>query len=586
MAKNILILRLGNSFKYLNCHPNLNIKRKLMDKALILETETHSLDDIEALMELFKNLQDIRISLSSERVLNELPSPVAELRRELNLRYDVVYLNWGGISPSTNYVIDRIKSWESKIDRLGPVSLYSESILETSDTSQNVLNAVRETVSKLIGCKPDEVILTRNTTHGIYLVLQALDFPPKGSRETVWILLTNCEHDTVRYCVRQLEKRFNIKHETIDLSYGLNSKSIAEEIISKCTNKKVKIVILSHITYNTGQVLNVADIINEVKKVLGDKSPLFLVDGAQAVGHIPVDVNALGCDFYAADAHKWLYGPRGNGFLFVKESYLNKHHDSFDFLENYMVETRFRPIDETSKRIFEPATMKVETYIGMQEAIEKFLSLQNVNYERIKLLSQKFRNLIQKELATFDVHISNADPISGIIGVMFRSQRDVEFYKELRKKLNERFNILVRAIENPPSLRFCISSLNSEWEISYAVSALKRLLTEMTSPVKIPKVEKTIEPSLIKQKALERIEEYYAEAMAVLTTRLREAEKRYSDFSMIMRSRELYQQTLKQLESKRKEFLEYTEGITSEKEIQEIEKKLIGEFNKILYGEK
>jgi L-cysteine/cystine lyase len=566
-----------------------DIKHQLMDQAITFEPEKHGLDDIEALVDLLTNpdsgLLGIRHKLCEERVLNELPKPFRDIREALRLRYDTVYLNWGGISPSSNFVVEEMNLWSSKIDQHGPVSVSSETILEASE---NIISSIRETISKFIGCKADEVILTRNTTHGITLSLASIEFSPKGSKEVDLILLTNLEHDTVHYCIRQVEKKFNVKHLILNLSSNSSARDIAKDIVSISEKRNVKVVILSHVTYNTGQILDVASIIAEVKKVLGNKSPLFLIDGAQAVGHIPVNVSALNCDFYAADAHKWIMGPRGSGFLYVKGSHLEKHKESFDFYENYMVAEKYRPRDE-SGRTLEPATMNVDIYVGMRRAIEVVLDAQEkaphmLMYERIKALSKQFREQVEKKLKPYGARFINHNSTSGIVSLAFAEQQNVEFYDEMRETLDKKFHIIGRVLLNPPAIRFCISYLNSEWEVNFVVEAMKSFLEAKMPSIskKIPEIQ---ELNLLQEKIEKKIKETFVYAKNIVSERQKLAVTRFSRFEDVEESKKIYKQTIEQLDYTKDKYLKKAKSLTSENELQKLMNEMKEEINKILYGE-
>jgi len=570
-----------------------NMKDTLTSREAGPGNEKASLDDIEGLLVLLGNddfgLQRIRKGLCGERVLNELPTPLAELRRKLRLGYDVVYLNWGGISSSSNSAFRELESWASEIDRHGPVSILSEKVMESPVASENVLSSIRGTVASLIRCKADEVVLTHNTTHGIAVALSSIDFSPKGGMGHDRILVTNREHDTVFYSIEQIEKRFNVTHETLNLLGSSSASGIVDDIVSRCSDGRTKVVILSHVTFNTGQVLSVADIIQEARRRLTDKTPLFLVDGAQAVGHIPVDVSALDCDFYSADAHKWLMGPRGSGFLYVRESYLEERADHFSFYENYMVADRYRPRNEERDRTYEPATMSVETYIGMKHAIEAVLSAHlefPQMYERTMSLSRMFRELVESGLQPYGAQLMNHESTSGLVAVSFSDHDNFRLYDEIRKNLDQRFHILARALDNPPCLRFCINYLNSEWEIHFAVKAMERLLQEIPSlaqrKAQLDQAEEILQ--LQKKRISRNIENTFEQAIEGLLVRHEESLRRFSDIHKIKRSRRMAEDTQANLDTKKRELLRRVESSVSTEDLEGLERMAEEEINRMMYG--
>ena len=572
----------------------VEIKDELISRWSRLSDQRMGLDDIEGLLVLLSNadfgLQRIRDGLCDERVLNELPIPIADLRRRLRLGYDIVCLNWGGISSSLDSVNRDINLCSAALDRHGAVSLSSERLLESPVPQENVLSSVRGTVASLLRCKSDEVVLTHNTTQGIALALSSIDFVPKVEASPDRIIVTNCEHDTVVHCIKQLERKFNVVHETLNILDDPSSMSIVEGIVSRSLDGKTKVVIASHVTFNTGRGLSVADIIQKVRDVLADKTPLFLIDGAQAVGHIPVDVYSLNCDFYAADAHKWLMGPRGSGFLYVKESYLAKRSDHFGFFEHYMVADPYRPRYEERGRIYEPATMSVETYVGMQTAIEAVLDTHHRwpgMYQRVVSLSQVFRQLVEQRLGPYGVQLTDNECESGLVTVSFRGYDRFELYDDIRRSLDRRFHILARALDNPPCLRFSVGYLNSEWEINLSVLAIEKILEEIPEFAKTKALvdEEQGALQLRKNSATNTIKTAFDGADDALSTIHSEGKRKLRGIRLITKSKNTYETTKADLQDKMQDLLNRVGESTSEEELEELETKAESEINRILYGE-
>lgn len=573
------------------------IRDKLVERQPRLLEERVGLDNIENLLVLLSDadfgLQTIRDRLCDERVLDHLPAKLAELRQKSRLGYDVVCLNWGGISSSLSSVVRESTSWSAAVDRYGPVSSFSEKMLDSGIPSENVLSSVRETVASLIACGPDQVVLTHNTTHGVVLALSSIDFSQKehgGRSSPDRILLTDCEHDTVFHCIEQIERKSNVRHETLNV---LGTPSVADminDIVSRSSDGKTKVVIMSQVTYNTGRVLAVADVIRGVSDTLADKTPLFLIDGAQAVGHVPVDVSALNCDFYAADAHKWLMGPRGCGFLYVKESYLEERSDCFDFYEGYLVADRYRPYNKTRDRTYEPATISVETYVGMRTAIEAVLGINGASletYNRIVVLSRQFRQLVTEELGSYGAQLVNQENESGLVTVRFLGHDDFALYDHINRQLDNQFHILARALDYPPCLRFSISYLNSEWEIDFAVRALERILQEIPelAAARTQTDEKQALLEARRSVAQQTIRNVFTEAIDALSARQEEAKRKFIDIKRLTKSRQAYEESMAQLKSQMQTLLCRSQS-ASEDELEDMPRAAEKEIDRILYGKK
>ena len=96
-------------------------------------------------------------------------------------------------------------------------------------------------------------------------------------------------------------------------------------LLTATLTSRTRVVMVSHVTCTLGTVLPVA----EIAALCRESGILCVIDGAQAVGQIPVDLHTLGCDFYVASGHKWLLGPKGTGFLFVRDEMLDRWRPSY-----------------------------------------------------------------------------------------------------------------------------------------------------------------------------------------------------------------------------------------------------------------
>lgn len=153
---------------------------------------------------------------------------------------------------------------------------------------------LRERYARLLGCAADEVALTRATGDGIDLVVLGLDLGPGDE-----ILTTDEEHFAMMAPLSAIQARRGVDVRLVPFT------EIAGEV-----GPRTKLVACSHVSWVTGRIVDAA--------ALAAHDVPVLLDGAQSLGAIPVDVRALGCDFYAAPGQKWLCGPDGSGCLFVR----------------------------------------------------------------------------------------------------------------------------------------------------------------------------------------------------------------------------------------------------------------------------
>jgi selenocysteine lyase/cysteine desulfurase len=156
------------------------------------------------------------------------------------------------------------------------------------------MDELRARVAGVVGCDSAELALLRSTTDGVNVVLAALDL---GEGDEV--LTTDEEHPGVLAPLAGMRERRGIRIRVVPFE------SVAEEV-----RPETRLVACSHVSWVTGRVVDAS--------ALEATGAPVLLDGAQGLGAVPVDVRALGCDFYAAAGQKWLCGPAGTGYLYVR----------------------------------------------------------------------------------------------------------------------------------------------------------------------------------------------------------------------------------------------------------------------------
>ncbi len=173
----------------------------------------------------------------------------------------------------------------------------------------------RDKVRGFIGANfREEILFVRGTTEGINLVASSFgnQIISVGDR----ILITGMEHHSNLIPWQQLALRKKAHLDILPVSQ--NGEIKVEEATSNITDK-TKLIAVSHISNSLGTINPVEEII----KIAHGRGIPVLLDGAQAVGHQPVDVKSLGCDFYTFSGHK-MFGPTGIGVLYAKKEYLNQ----------------------------------------------------------------------------------------------------------------------------------------------------------------------------------------------------------------------------------------------------------------------
>jgi selenocysteine lyase/cysteine desulfurase len=213
---------------------------------------------------------------------------VEELRAEFPVLERLAYLNAGTNGPVPRRGVEAAKAALSRQVAEGRGGHpFFEATFEA-------VERLRARVAGLLGCAPAELAITGSTTDGVNAVLAALDL---GEGDEV--LTSDEEHPGVLIPLAAARERRGIRIRAAPFG------SLADAV-----GPETSLIACSHVSWITGSVLDAA-------AVAGTGVPVLL-DGAQGLGAVPVDVKALGCDFYAATGQKWLCGPNGVGYLYLR----------------------------------------------------------------------------------------------------------------------------------------------------------------------------------------------------------------------------------------------------------------------------
>jgi len=378
-----------------------------------------------------------------QRIRQEMPATTAHL-----------YLNTGTFGPLPNCVSQTMQEriqFELQNGRLGAAAF---------EAMGKIYDNARSSSARLLNASVDEIALTDNTGEGLNIISHGFKW-----HEGDEVITTNHEHISLLAPLFQLRDRYGIVIRFADI--GPTAERPVLKAIADLVTPRTRLISISHVTWTTGAVLNVG----EVAYMGREWGIPVLIDGAQSAGAIPVDVKALGVDFYAIPMQKWLCGPDGTGALYVRREALDyvspTHVGYWSVKHEEGIEWELR---ESAQR-FELGGRQTAALAG-QAAVLNWLE-ETVGYkwlfERIASLSRYTYNAL-KALPGLTL-LTPRPGESGLVAFKL-GDRDVN---EVINYLHDKHNIYIRSIPTTNSLRVSTGFYNTEEEIDKLVEALLEL---------------------------------------------------------------------------------------------------------------
>ncbi len=313
------------------------------------------------------------------RDLSELRKdfPILHRKREKDGK-PLIYLDNAATSLKPRQVIEAVKSYYEDYCVNVHRGVYS-----LSQEATDLYEDSRAVIAEFIGCDPSELVFVKNTTEGVNLVAYGLRWSPRDE-----IISSIMEHLSNMLPWQIAAKRFGAKLRYVGITEeGRINVEELEEMISD----KTKLVAVCHVS-------NVLGTINDVKKIAEiahEHGALMLVDAAQSVPHMPINVKDLGCDFLALSGHK-LLGPTGIGCLYIRKGVEEELDPPFGGGEMIShVELSGYKLNDMPW-MFEPGTPNIAGAIGLATAIKY---LEGVGMETIR---EHEKRLSEKALEILD----------------------------------------------------------------------------------------------------------------------------------------------------------------------------------------
>lgn len=384
----------------------------------------------------------------------------SQIRSQIPASENNIYLNTGWEGPSPLGVVKAVHDqivFENEVGPTTPPVIERGRILE-EDT--------REALGSMVNASPDELLLTQNTTHGLNIVLNGIDWQPGDE-----IIILDIEYPSVMVLALHLRETYGVSLRTVKISPTSSHASILSQIETAITNK-TKLIFASHVHYLNGLRMPEKEICDLAHR-LGVE---VLYDGAQGLVHVDLDLKGMGVDYYSMPSQKWLLGPDGIGALYIKESNISKLRPHFvssraakswDILGNYEIDT-----DSIGK--FRLTTTSAPLKAGFKEAI-RFVQNELGGVPKIERTTRDLASRMKTKLSSVP-NLTLHSPLEGpeatsLVTFSIEGKTAGDIVGELWNQKR----IVCRAIQPLNGVRLSLHIFNTEEDINQTVAAISSL---------------------------------------------------------------------------------------------------------------
>ncbi|MBP5856829.1 aminotransferase class V-fold PLP-dependent enzyme [Marivibrio halodurans] len=298
---------------------------------------------------------------------------IARLRAETPGTLEVAHFNNAGSSLMTAPVLQAVTDHLTLESRIGGY--------EAAGLAKAAIDRFYAAAARAVAGKPHEIAFVENATRAWDMAFYAFDWKP-GDR----VLTARSEYNSNMIAYRQVARRFGVDILLIDND---ESGAIDTRALENAVDERTRLIALTHIPTNDG-LINPAAAVGRIARAAGVP---YLLDACQSVGHLPIDVAEIGCTMLSTTGRKYIRGPRGTGFLWVREDwverleppFLDNRAASWTAVEDYRI--------QPDARRFENWEFNVAGKIGLAVALDRMADIgMPAIWARIRALATRLRD--------------------------------------------------------------------------------------------------------------------------------------------------------------------------------------------------
>ncbi len=373
-----------------------------------------------------------------------------------------IYFNYGGQGPLPSPSLEAIQRCWVTIQELGPFTTAVWPEVE------GTLARLRQRLAGWLGVGSQRLAFTENVTSGCVLPLWGLPWQAGGQ-----LLISDCEHPGVVAACRELARRHQLGIASLAIADLRGSVEQAEALVLErleaALTRQTRLVVISHLLWNTGQLMPMAAIAELLHR--HPASPWLLVDGAQSLGSIPVQEAAARADIYACTGHKWCCGPEGLGVVALSERLLEQAQPTLIGWRSLSQESHAGGGFHADARRFEVATSCIPLFAGLDQSLQLLEAegSDQTRHARIRALATRLWTGLQHNPALET--LLTEPPPAGLVSFRLRDPAAPD--PSAVVKALGRQEIWIRSLESPPCLRACTHIVSEDADLEQLLAALE-----------------------------------------------------------------------------------------------------------------
>jgi isopenicillin-N epimerase len=388
-------------------------------------------------------------------MISHLQSSISNFKSLFLLNPDIVFLNHGSFGATPRAVFEKYQAWQRELEHQ-PVEFLGRRFTD-------LMRQARAGLGAYVRADADDLVYVPNATTAINIVARSLRLNPGDE-----ILTTDHEYGALDRAWRFICRKTGAVYKQQPIPVPVTTRETFVETFWAGVTPHTRVIFLSHITSPTALIFPV----NEICRRARAEGILSIVDGAHALGQIPLDLTEIGADFYAANAHKWLCAPKGSAFLYARREVQH-------LVEPLVVSWGYEAEKPSASRFIDDqewnGTRDIAAYLTVPEAIR---FCEQHHWDQVRARCHALAQFAREQ-------------ITALTGVPALSPDSMDWYMQmvtvplppcdaarLKTRLYDEHRIEVPIVvwRNQPHIRVSIQAYNSRDDVARLVEALQKLL--------------------------------------------------------------------------------------------------------------